>query len=664
MHKLTDSGITVTDQFCGAGGNSIGAKRAGLIVLEAQNHWKRAIETYSANHQNTRVHHADVSNTDPRKLVSTDMLITSPECTTHSPAGGNRPRELSQRDMFAPDVDDPKFERSRATMQDVIRYAEYHRYRCIIVENVVEVTRWELFPWWLNGMQLLGYEFRIVNFNSMFAWPTPQSRDRVYLCFWRKGNRAPDLDITPLAHCDRCETSVNSVQTWKRKTLERATATYGQPIGKYRAQYVYTCPSCTSVVEPFYYAALNALDLSVTGERIGDKKRPLQPRTRERIEYGARKYAYRPLLISSMDGDRLNSRVRDAAARPGFTQSSALQQGVASPPFLIRMRGGDDHNTSATSTLDNELPTLVATGKSAALVTPQAVAMLINTRNGSFRSGRVLDASSEPMTTQTCGNDHAIATNVPPLLVETRHGSDGPHARVSDATRDAMATRSTKTGEGVLLDPAFITTAGSNETAPRDIMREPTPTHTTTERLALVLGPAFVAALRNHNNPEGLDGVLRSITAGNGSGAQFLVHGSAIISLRDTQGGYHVGALDEELRTLSTVPGQQAMISVDRAPVVVDYFGPPQHVGETLPTQTTHAARGIAEHGQTPDVDDFYFRMLLDREVGKGMAFPDDYVVTGNTGERVRQYGNAVTPPVMDMLSRRMAATLAPELGE
>jgi DNA (cytosine-5)-methyltransferase 1 len=645
MHKLRDSGITVTDQFCGAGGNSIGATRAGLIVLEAQNHWKRAIETYAANHQNTRVHHADVSNTDPRKLVSTDMLITSPECTTHSPAGGNRKRELSQRDMFAPDVDDPKFERSRATMQDVIRYAEYHRYPCIVVENVVEVTRWELFPWWLNGMQLLGYDFRIVNFNSMFAWPTPQSRDRVYLCFWRKGNRAPDLDISPLAHCDHCAQSVNSVQTWKRKALERAVATYGQPIGKYRAQYVYTCPRCRSVVEPFYYAALNALDLSVTGERIGDKRRPLQPRTRERIEYGARKYAHRPLLISSMDGNRLASRVRDAAGRAGFTQSSALQQGVASPPMLIRMKGGDDHNASAAQTLDGELPTLVANGKTAALVTPRAVAMLLQT------GGRAptLDVPSAP-----------------PLLVETRHGSDGPTSRVTDTTANPMATRSTKTGEGVLLDPAFITTAGSNETSPRDIISEPTPTHTTTERLALVLGPAFVAAMRNHNTPEGLDGVLRTLTAGNGSGAQFLVHGSAIISLRDTQGGYHVGDLSEELRTLSTVHGQQGVISVERSPIVVDYFGPAQHVGETLPTQTTHASRGIAEYGdgEAPNVDDYFFRMLLDTEVGRGMAFPDDYVVTGNTGERVRQYGNAVTPPVMDMLSRRMAATLAPELSE
>src|SRR3989337_597109 len=41
--------IPLTDQFCGAGGSSIGATMAGAEVRLAMNHWKLAIETHNTN---------------------------------------------------------------------------------------------------------------------------------------------------------------------------------------------------------------------------------------------------------------------------------------------------------------------------------------------------------------------------------------------------------------------------------------------------------------------------------------------------------------------------------------------------------------------------------------------------------------------------------------
>jgi DNA (cytosine-5)-methyltransferase 1 len=41
------------------------------------------------------------------------------------------------------------------------------------------------------------------------------------------------------------------------------------------------------------------------------------------------------------------------------------------------------------------------------------------------------------------------------------------------------------------------------------------------------------------------------------------------------------------------------------------------------------------------------------------MAFPDSYQVVGNKRQKVRQYGNAVTPPVMRLLTGRVADVLA-----
>ncbi|WP_331738668.1 DNA cytosine methyltransferase [Embleya sp. NBC_00896] len=50
------------------------------------------------------------------------------------------------------------------------------------------------------------------------------------------------------------------------------------------------------------------------------------------------------------------------------------------------------------------------------------------------------------------------------------------------------------------------------------------------------------------------------------------------------------------------------------------------------------------------DLDDVRYRMLLSHEVGAGMAFRPDYIVLGTHAEKVRQYGNAVTPPVAEIL--------------
>ncbi len=78
--------VTVTDQFCGAGGSSEGAESAGAKVRLAMNHWKVACATYNTNRPDTSVVCTDISATDPRRYPSTDVLITSPEYTNHSGA--------------------------------------------------------------------------------------------------------------------------------------------------------------------------------------------------------------------------------------------------------------------------------------------------------------------------------------------------------------------------------------------------------------------------------------------------------------------------------------------------------------------------------------------------------------------------------------------------
>lgn len=319
--------ITITDQFCGAGGSSVGASRAlqnigGGEISLALNHWKLAIDTHNTNFPDTVHECTDISACDPRRYPSTDILITSPECTNHSLAKGQK-QVKAQLDLFDKGIIDPACERSRATMWDVPRFAEVHNYNVIIVENVVDARKWIQFPAWLHAMRLLGYNHKSVYLNSMFCHPTPQSRDRMYVVFWKKGNKAPDLDINPKAYCSACSKEIEARQVWKRPDVKW---------GKYKQQYLYRCPECGSQVDPYYYAAFNAIDWSIQGERIGDKKKPLSENTMRRIKHGLEKYGQQPLqLINYTPG---NSK---PLTDPFQTCTTVDHHGLLFPmPFIIK----------------------------------------------------------------------------------------------------------------------------------------------------------------------------------------------------------------------------------------------------------------------------------------------------------------------------------------
>jgi len=278
--------ITMTDLFCGAGGSSTGAVATGVDVRMAANHWAMAIETHNTNHPETDHDCADISQVDPRRYPRTDILWASPECTNHSVAKG-RKRAGSTPDMFDLTLPDEAAERSRATMWDVPRFAEHHRYRAIIVENVVDAAKWVLWDSWRHAMRALGYRLQVVYLNSMHAQgrglPAPQSRDRMYVVATREGSRMPDLDLLrPQALCPTCG-PVRAIQSWKRTEW-----------GRYRAQYVYRCPSSAcrnQVLEPAWLPAASAIDWTIAGQRIGDRDKPLAPKTMARIEAGLRRYA-------------------------------------------------------------------------------------------------------------------------------------------------------------------------------------------------------------------------------------------------------------------------------------------------------------------------------------------------------------------------------------
>lgn len=386
--------ITVTDQFCGAGGSSQGVRLlseqygGGLEVKLALNHWKLAIETHNTNFPDTLHDCTDVSACDPRRYPSTDILITSPECTNHSLAKGVKVAK-KQMDLYEQGKIDPAAERSRATMWDVPRFAEYHKYNAIIVENVVDARKWVMFDAWLLAMHSLGYNHQCVYLNSMHCHPTPQSRDRMYVVFWKKGNKAPMLDYQPLAHCPKCEKDIHAVQTWKQSDKK---------FGKYKQQYVYCCPKDGVIVEPYYYAAFNSIDWSDRGTRIGDRPKGLAMNTTKRIQYGIDKYSDYGFVINDQHSTGVDFRVR--GLNENISTITTMPKMKVVMPFIIKLEHSQKNAKPCSHTFDTQ--------------TIRQSAMLIN------QSAYVRN-SDDPLQTQTTCQSMGV---IVPLITQLRNNQN------------------------------------------------------------------------------------------------------------------------------------------------------------------------------------------------------------------------------------------------
>ena len=400
------SDITMDDFYCGGGGETTGAKKLGINVRHAFNHWSVAIETHNANHPETTHIQADIGTYDPYAYKPSIMAWFSPECKTFSMGLGKS--QTPQRQMMLPGMRfeeydlTPQQERSRVTAGDILRHVEAHRYRRFVVENVVGFRLWEKFDDWLKVLINFGYDYRIVYLNSMFCHPTPQSRDRMYTCFWLKGDKAPDLDIYPKAYCEKCGRDVDAVQTRK--------PTSAVPYMTYGAQYTYNCPTCASIIEPYYYASANIIDWTNVGTRIGDRKKPLAPKTMERIEKGFKRYI----------------------ENPPTPRRAALYHGHVPRAFISPYH----HDTADRSrSVYEELPTVDGS--------PRFGLVMLTSTNRMNERSRAVD---EPFPTQTGG--HNMGLTFAPMITSVNYFSERERA-----VDEPMPTQTTSIKSGLTLMP-------------------------------------------------------------------------------------------------------------------------------------------------------------------------------------------------------------------
>lgn len=462
---MSTSYISVTDMFCGAGGSTTGITQAGAEVVLAMNHWEVAINTHNSNYPNTTHIQADIMNYNPRRVPGTRFLVASPSCTNHSIAKGEERKNQAQLGLWEQRSPDPAEERSRCTMWDPLRFAEVHHYDFVIIENVVDVRHWLMFDAWVQAWKSLDYELEMIYFNSMFAHPTPQSRDRIYIVCRKKGIKKPDLSFRPLAYCQKCRRDQASVQSWKNPA---------SPWGKYgkHGQYLYRCPLCNTAVAPYYYAAANAIDWSLPITRIGERSKPLKEKTMNRIRVGLQKQLKEAYLISLSHSS--NERGYIFPTSSTLPTQTTRQDMALVLPSIVEM-----HGEYRVRPVDQALSTVCAATTNHYLLSPYVVEM-----HGTSTARSI----SEPLATVCAGATHHHLVMPPPSPFLIRSASDPDDVRIVPVDQAPMPTQCAGGIQHELVVPSpvasYLMSYYHNGTL--SSVSEPTSTVTTKDRHALL----------------------------------------------------------------------------------------------------------------------------------------------------------------------------------
>ncbi|MCX4571554.1 DNA cytosine methyltransferase [Streptomyces viridodiastaticus] len=176
----------------------------------------------------------------------------------------------------------------------------------------------------------------------------------------------------------------------------------------------------------------------------------------------------------------------------------------------------------------------------------------------------------------------------------------------------------------------------------------PLTTQTTTMTKALAVPPLMVP-VEGRDGKEALSahGPLRTMTTRNETGLAWLPF---IAELRG--GGSVARPVSESLATVTASGNHHGLVAPAGSSehMLIPYYGngAPRTVREPIGALTTRDRYALVR-GEV-DIDDVLFRMLEPHEIGRAMSFADSYVVLGNKREKVRQYGNAVTPNAAEVL--------------
>lgn len=376
--RVTPGTGLIVDLFAGCGGASCGISAAlGREPDVALNHDELAMRVHEDNHPHTEHRPEDVWKTRPREVTRKKkvyLLWASPDCTHFSRAKGGKPKE----------------KKIRALAHVVTRWADDVRPSIIMVENVREFLEWgplhetgeltgmpiherkgEYFNQWRGSLELLGYtvEFRLLTACDFGA---PTSRTRLFI----------------VARCD------GKPICWPEPTHGP-----GRPLG-YR-----TAAECIDWDRP-----CPSIFLTKDEGRALGVKRPLAPKTMQRIFEGVRRYVVEnptPFIVGV--GGRAGQTPPTGVDAPVGTITAKNDRALVVPNIVKVNHGGNEHRTEP---IDEPLTTVTAQRRG------HAVVAAFLARHYGDRGQRPGLEMTEPVATITAQDHHSLIE----MALEERHG--------------------------------------------------------------------------------------------------------------------------------------------------------------------------------------------------------------------------------------------------
>lgn len=176
--------LRFVDLFCGAGFGARGAANANGRPLLGVDSWKLATDTYAANFPTADTICSPIEDLNVRKLAKRykpDVLLTSPECTSHSIARGAK---LGS-------------EKSRETAIGIVPWLKAMQPRWVIVENVNRMKQWDRHDELVRTIESHSYKVNDLYLNAA-DFGAPQSRKRMFLVCDQEGTEITKEDLLRL----------------------------------------------------------------------------------------------------------------------------------------------------------------------------------------------------------------------------------------------------------------------------------------------------------------------------------------------------------------------------------------------------------------------------------------------------------------------------------
>lgn len=415
--------LNTVDLFCGAGGASTGLQQAceqlGMRNSElAINHWKVAVQTFTANHPGAEVLETDLERVVPEEVAKSrviDLLWASPSCTHHSRAKGGKPRA----------------NQLRAQPELVLSWLDQLFVRRVIIENVPEIIEW-------GPLNKAGAPIAAKKGDCFHAW-VAAIEAKNYRVEWRILNCADYGDAT----------------TRKRFFLQAVRAGCGKIAWPEQTR---SETESNLFGLPKWKGVDSCLDLADVGTSAIFRKKPLSANTMRRIMAGLKKFYGARFQIDFLGMDRPGdvSRVR-AINDPMPTQHAGGNRVGVVTPFVVRL-----NNHCDVCDVKNPLPAVATSGGHYMLATPFVMDF--------FKNGEARQAT-DPMGAQTTHDRFSL---VSPMVLDMSHpGDNDDAARVRPAT-EPMRTATARNNAAVatpLLDGGRIVDVFIRMFKPREVAR-------------------------------------------------------------------------------------------------------------------------------------------------------------------------------------------------